>query len=83
MLDVDGAVLDTSLCAAEADEAALVRARAWLAKHPTVEVWSGTRIVGTLARVGPRSQGRPTLQADVRNARDRLRPGPDFHPPMP
>ena len=80
MLDVDGEVVDTSLCAAEADEAALVLARVWLARYPAVEVWSGSKVVGTLASAGTYSRGRPVLQADVWDPSDRLRPSPDFHP---
>lgn len=52
MLDADREVVGVSLNIAATDQAALVAARAWLAKHPAVEVWNGTRVVGTLTGAG-------------------------------
>ena len=63
MLDVDREVVGISLNIATTDEAALAVARAWLAKHPAVEVWNGTRVVGTLISAGAGQRRRLPLGA--------------------
>jgi len=62
MLDADREVVGISLNTAATDEGALAAARAWLAKHPAVEVWNGTRIVGTLISAGDDQRRRLSLR---------------------
>ena len=52
MLDHAFEVISSGVCDAETDEAAITAARAWLSKHPAVEVWQGPRLVATLTSSG-------------------------------
>ena len=48
MLDQTNEVIAFGMCDACEDANALARARAWLGKHPAVEVWAGRRMVATV-----------------------------------
>lgn len=48
MLDSKRDVIGFGWSMADSDEAALLAARAWLGKHPAVEVWKGPRVVAVL-----------------------------------
>jgi hypothetical protein len=52
MLDDANEVISSGACNADTDEAAIAAARAWLGKHPTVEVWKGPNLVATVTRPG-------------------------------
>ena len=52
MLDPADEVVSSGVCHADTDEAALDAARAWLGKHPAVEVWRGPNLLATVTSKG-------------------------------